>query len=269
MPSATSDPAGAPSGNGSSGVLQRAELVRPREVRSGQAVRRDSSTRERADLLSIILDARDPDTGEGMTNEQARDELITFMITGFVTATSALGALFHELSQRPDVERRLHAELAATLDGRPVTDADLPRLAYAQQVMTETLRLYAPTWFLMRRVIEDMRLGGLELPVGTELLFAPPALHRDPAVFTNPMVFDPDRFSPENVKARNRWEFLPFLGGGRPCIGEHFARLETTLAMATIVRALEIRSTDKEFRCEVPFTTVADGPIPAHVSPRT
>ena len=82
------------------------------------------------------------------------------------------------------------------------------------------------------------------------------------------MVFDPDRFSPENVKARDRWQFLPFLGGGRPCIGEHFARLETTLALATIVRSMEIRSVDKDFPCEVPFTTVAKGPIRARVRVR-
>ena len=74
------------------------------------------------------------------------------------------------------------------------------------------------------------------------------ALHHDPTLWPNPMDFDPDRFSPENVKARDRWQFLPFLGGGRPCIGEHFARLETTLALATIVRAMKIRSVETGLR---------------------
>ena len=79
---------------------------------------------------------------------------------------------------------------------------------------------------------------------------------------------DPDRFSPQNVKARDRRHYLPFAGGSRSCIGEHFARLETTLALATIVRSLRVSSRESEFPVDVPFTTVAHGPIPAHVTPR-
>jgi cytochrome P450 len=94
------------------------------------------------------------------------------------------------------------------------------------------------------------------------------ALHHHPELWPDPMAFDPDRFSPENVQARDRWQFLPFLGGGRPCIGEHFARLETTLALATVVRAMTVESLDDDFECEVPFTTVAKGPIRARLIPR-
>ncbi len=94
------------------------------------------------------------------------------------------------------------------------------------------------------------------------------ALHRDPALWPRPLDFDPDRFSPEASKGRDRWHFIPFLGGPRSCIGEHFAMLETTLAMATIVRSIEIRSVEQDFPVAVPFTTVADGPIWAHVRPR-
>src|SRR6185436_2574033 len=94
------------------------------------------------------------------------------------------------------------------------------------------------------------------------------AVHRDPAFWPDPLEFDPDRFSPEAGRARDRWQFIPFAGGSRSCIGEHFARLETTLALATIVRAMEIRSVEDDFLCDVPFTTVAKGPIRAHMSPR-
>jgi cytochrome P450 len=94
------------------------------------------------------------------------------------------------------------------------------------------------------------------------------ALHRDPALWDRPLHFDPDRFSAEASKGRDRWQFVPFLAGPRSCIGEHFAMLETTLAMATIIRSIEIRSVGQDFPVAVPFTTVADGPIWARVSPR-
>ena len=93
-------------------------------------------------------------------------------------------------------------------------------------------------------------------------------MHRDPALWPQPLVFDPDGSAREAVKARDRWQFIPFAGGARSCIGEHFARLETTLALATIVRSTEIRSMDDEFPVDVPFTTVAKGPIRAHVDTR-
>ena len=95
------------------------------------------------------------------------------------------------------------------------------------------------------------------------------ALHRDPPLWDRPLVFDPDRFSPEASKGTHRWQFVPFIAGPRSCIGEHFAMLETTLAIATIVRSLEIRSLDQDFPVAVPFTTVAAGPIRATVRPRT
>jgi cytochrome P450 len=94
------------------------------------------------------------------------------------------------------------------------------------------------------------------------------ALHRDPDLWDNPLVFDPDRFSPENSKARDRWQYLPFGGGPRSCIGDHFAMLEATLALASIIRLAEIRSLDDDFPLAVPFTTVAAAPIRARVRPR-
>jgi cytochrome P450 len=94
------------------------------------------------------------------------------------------------------------------------------------------------------------------------------AIHRDPTLWDDPLTFDPDRFSPDHVKRRQRWQYLPFAAGARSCIGEHFAMLETTLALATIVRAVRLRSVGQDFPVDVPFTTVAKGPIPARLEPR-
>jgi cytochrome P450 len=95
------------------------------------------------------------------------------------------------------------------------------------------------------------------------------AMRRDPALWEHPVVFDPDRFSPQNSKGRDRWQFLPFGGGPRSCIGDHFAMLEATLALATIIRRVEIRSLDYDFPLAVPFTMVAAGPIQARVHARS
>ena len=94
------------------------------------------------------------------------------------------------------------------------------------------------------------------------------ALHRDPALWDNPLVFDPARFSPENSKGRDRWQYLPFGAGPRSCIGDHFAMLEATLGLATTIRLAEIRSLDEDFPLAVPFTTIAAAPIRARVRPR-
>jgi len=135
-------------------------------------------------------------------------------------------------------------------------------------VLHEALRLCPPAAGVGRLAVRDIEVAGYRVEAGSLLVVGIYALHRDPALWDDPLVFDPDRFSPENSKDRDRWHFIPFAGGARACIGEHFARLETTLALATIVRSMEIRSVDQDFPCEVPFTTVAKGPIRARVSRR-
>ena len=140
----------------------------------------------------------------------------------------------------------------------------MPRLGYTVQVLHEALRLCPPAAGVGRLATRDIAVDGYRVEAGSFVAVGLYALHHDPAWWERPSVFDPDRFSPEATKARDRWQFLPF-GGGRSCIGEHFAVLETTLALATIIRAVEIRSVDDDFPVEVPFTTVAKGPIRARV----
>ncbi len=144
----------------------------------------------------------------------------------------------------------------------------MPRLGYTLQVFHEALRLQPPAAGVGRLAVRDIAVGGYRVEAGSIMAVGIYALHRDPALWDRPLVFDPDRFSPEASKGRDRWQFLPFIAGPRSCIGEHFALLETTLAMATIIRSMEINSVDRDFQVSVPFTTVADGPIWARVSPR-
>jgi cytochrome P450 len=245
----------------------RAAVASMRQVTDDMVrVCRADSTRD-APLVQALLAATDPETGRPLSDDDISNDLLIFMLSGHDTTATALTYSLWVLGHHPEIQDRVAAE-AATIGDRELTPDDVPRLGYTVQVLHEALRLCPPAAGVARLATRDIAVDGYRVEAGSLVAVGIYALHHDPALWPNPMVFDPDRFSPENSKGRDRWQFIPFLGGGRPCIGEHFARLETTLALATIIRALEIRSVDEDFACEVPFTTVAKGPIRAHVRPR-
>jgi cytochrome P450 len=245
----------------------RAAVAAMREVTDDmlQACRRDP-TRD-APLVHALIAATDPETGKSLSDDDISNDLLIFMLAGHDTTATALTYALWVLGHHPDVQDRVAAE-AARLGDRELTPADVPNLGYTVQVLHEGLRLQPPAAGVARLATRDISVAGYRVEAGTLMAVGIYALHRDPALWDRPLVFDPDRFSPEASKGRDRWSFLPFIAGPRSCIGEHFAMLETTLAMATIVRSLEIRSMGDDFPVAVPFTTVADGPIWAHVRPR-
>ncbi|UXA20524.1 cytochrome P450 [Mycobacterium sp. SMC-4] len=220
-----------------------------------------------APLVHALIAATDPQTGQPLSDAEISNDLLIFMLAGHDTTATALTYSLWVLGHHREVQDRVAAEVAAIGD-RELTPDDVPRLGYTVQVLHEALRLCPPAAGVARLATRDIAVDGYRVEAGSLIALGLYALHHDPQLWPDPMVFDPDRFSPENVKNRDRWQFLPFLGGGRPCIGEHFARLETTLALATIVRARVIESVDDVFDCEVPFTTVAKGPIRAQLRPR-
>jgi cytochrome P450 len=187
---------------------------------------------DRGDLLSMLLMARDDD-GDGMTDEQVYDEVVTLLSAGIETSALALAWLFHEISRHPEVERRLHEELDEVLAGRPVTIDDVPKLTYTRQVVNETLRMY-PVWILMRRTAREVDLGGVRIPAGTEVTISPHTLHFDPRSFPDPDRFDPDRWLPERVGDVPRGAFIPFGAGTRQCVGNTFAMTEMAVTVATV-----------------------------------
>jgi cytochrome P450 len=220
-----------------------------------------------APLVHALLAATDPETGQTISDADISNDLLIFMLAGHDTTATALTYALWALGHHPEVQDRVAAEAAAIGD-RELTPEDVPRLSYTVQVLHEALRLCPPAAGIGRLATQDIAVDGYRIQAGTLMAVGIYGLHRDPTLWDDPLVFDPDRFSPENVKARDRWNFIPFAGGARSCIGEHFARLETTLAMATIVRSLRIRSIDDDFPVDVPFTTVAKGAVPARVEPR-
>ncbi|MDI3421855.1 cytochrome P450 [Streptomyces luteolus] len=207
------------------------------EVVAGQ---RSSGDTDRADLLSVLLAARDADTGEALTDEEVRDELVTILFAGTETTASTLSWTFHELARHPDVEKQLVAEIDEAVGDRQVTIEDIPRLPGIRRVLDEIIRLYGVT-LLMRRTTEEVELGGVSIPAGTEIAFSLYAMHRDPDLYVNPDAFDPDRWLPERRAEIGREEFVPFGSGNRKCIGDVFAWTEATIALATILRRWQLR----------------------------
>lgn len=188
------------------------------------------------DLLSMLLLARDEETGEGMSDQQVRDEVMTALLAGHETSANALSWAWYLLAAHPEVEDRLHAELDTLLAGRLPTVEDLPRLAYLRSVVEETLRLYPPTWQLMRRAIGEDEIGGYRIPAGTTLFWSQYLLHRHAAFWREPERFDPERFAPDQVAERHRYAHMPFGTGPRMCIGAGFAMTEIMLILATIAQ---------------------------------
>jgi cytochrome P450 len=198
---------------------------------------------DRGDLLSMLLLAEDEeDAGARMSNEQVRDEVMTLFLAGHETTANLLAWTWYLLSQHPEVEARLHAELDAVLaGGRLPAVEDIPALRYTEMVVAETMRLYPPAWTVGRLAIEDHEVGGYLIPKHSLVLLSQYVVHRDPRFFPDPERFDPERFRPEAKEARPPFAYFPFGGGVRRCIGEGFAWMEATLTVATLARRWRMR----------------------------
>jgi cytochrome P450 len=189
---------------------------------------------EHDDLLAVLMEARDEETGEGMSDRQLRDEVITLFIAGHETTANALTWAAYLLSTHAGVGRLLRTEVDETLGDRVPTVADVPELTYTRMVLDETLRLYPPVWVTDRKAVEADVVCGYRIPAGVTVAISPYAVHHDPKLWENPEGFDPERFAPENSAGRPHYAYFPFGGGPHQCIGKGFALLETTLVLALL-----------------------------------
>ena len=196
---------------------------------------------DKGDMASMLMLSVDADTGERLSDKEVRDEVITIFAAGTETTSNTVSWVLHVLGGRPDLEQRLQTEVDDVVGDRPATIADVPRLESIRRMVTESLRLYPQAWALMRAPIHDVQLGDTHLPAGTPLLLPLWAIHRDPAVYPDPDVFDPDRWLPELDSAGRRPSFVPFGGGRHICLGEAFAWTEAAIVIATIVRRWRLR----------------------------
>ncbi|MFD3456220.1 cytochrome P450 [Streptomyces sp. NPDC058691] len=191
------------------------------------------------DVLSTLLEARDADTGEPLSDTEVRDELGTILFAGAEATASTLAWVFHEIARRPEIEEQLVAEITRVVGDGPVTFQHVRQLPLMQRVLDETVRLHGVT-LLMRRAVKPVTLGGYLLSPGTEVAFSLYALHRDPRAYPDPERFDPDRWLPENAPDR-RAVFMPFGAGNRKCIGDAFAWTAIIIALATILPRWQLR----------------------------
>jgi cytochrome P450 len=224
---------------------------------------RTDPTRD-APLVRALMHTTDPHTGQPLSDRAICDELLLFLLAGHDTTSTVLTYALWALGRRPDLQQRVVAE-AAALGDRRLTHEDVPRLRYTVQVLHEAMRLCPPAPAVGRTVMADIEVAGYRLPAGTVAIVAIYAMHRDPVLWDDPLRFDPDRFSPERSKGRDRWQYLPFGGGPRGCMGDHFAMLEATLALATIIRRAKICSLSTDFPTITPLTMIAAGPVRARV----
>ena len=220
------------------------------KIRRGQAARakldaiiysmideRRASGEDRGDLLSMLLALEDTEgDGTGMSNQQVRDEAMTIFLAGHETTANALTWTWYLLSQHPEVEARLHAELEGVLAGGAPSLAHLRQLVYTEKVVTEAMRLYPPAWMIGRRAIHAFELNGYTIPARTIVVMSQWVMHRNAKYFDAPETFDPERWTPEFKAALPKYAYFPFGGGPRQCIGEGFAWMELILLIATLAR---------------------------------
>ncbi|MCX7961432.1 MAG: cytochrome P450 [Burkholderiales bacterium] len=224
----------------------------------------------REDLLAMLIEAKDADTGDAMTDRQLRDELVTLFLAGHETTAIALTWTFHLLAQHPEAEAKLHAELDAVLGERaaPAFD-DLERLPYARMVAEETMRLYPPAYVFSRRALAEDRLGPYRMPAGAHIVISPYALHRRPDYWPEPEAFRPERFAPGEERARPRYAYLPFGGGPRVCIGNAFAMMEHAIVLCAIARRWRLEAIPgREVATEPRITLRPRGGLPMRVVAR-
>lgn len=201
----------------------------------------DARKSPKDDLLGMLLAMRDEETGEGMTDQQARDEVVTIFFAGHETTAASMAWAFYLLSEHPEVEERVRDELKSVLNGRIPTSVDLPKLTYTQQVIQEVLRLYPAAYLFAREAVTEDVIDGYPIPPKTLIFITPFITHRDPTYWPDPERFDPNRFSPEQVSSRPRHIYYPFGEGPHVCIGNNFALMEMQLILAIALQRFRLQ----------------------------
>lgn len=192
------------------------------------------------DLVSRLLAARS-DENQAMSDLQVRDEAVTMVVAGHETTALVLTFSTLLLSDWPEPAKRLRAELAEVLQGRSPTLEDLPRLPYTRAVVLESMRLFPPAYVIGRQALAPIELGGYRIAHGDQLLIPQWVLHREPRWFSDPLVFAPERWLGDLEQTLPAHVYMPFGGGPRICIGQHFAMMEAVLCLATLAQRVELQ----------------------------
>lgn len=220
-----------------------------------------------APLIRQLLEAVDPQTGRALTDEERRADLFAFLLAGHDTTSTAIAYALWQLAMHPDMQEQVAAE-ARAISTEKLGAEDARQLPFTVQVLHEAMRLCPPAAGVARYSTEDVEVDGHLVPRGYTVIVPIYAIHRDPGLWADPLRFDPGRFAPEQMRQLDRWQYLPFGAGPRSCIGDHFAMLEATLAVATIVRSTRLAAERATFPTALAATLTAAGPVPVRLSAR-
>ncbi|GAA3017033.1 cytochrome P450 [Streptomyces lactacystinicus] len=215
------------------------------------------------DLLSIMF-AGTPGNPQGMTDVEARDELLSLLMAGAETTSTTLAWALHEIGRRPELTERIRAECEALPAGALPGAATLP---FTERFLREVLRLHQPSWLLMRRALEPVRVRGVDLPQGAELIYSALTMHRDPAHYPDPLRFHPDRWLDRPEKDLPPGAYVPFALGNRKCIGDHFAMTEMLVVLRSIVSRWRPRPVEGHRVRPVVHALIRPNALPMRVSP--
>jgi cytochrome P450 len=230
---------------------------------------RHASDEDRGDLLSMLMHARDADDGTGMTARQLRDEVMTIFLAGHETTAVALSWTWYLLAQHPAAESRLAAELRDVLGDRTPSVADLPRLKYAEAVVTESMRLFPPAYGIGRQAARATEIAGHAV-ARSDIFIAPTwVVHRDRRWFDEPAAFRPERWAGDLAQRLPRYAYFPFGGGPRQCIGNGFALMEAVLVLAAIAQRFRLTLVPGQQITPTPYVTLRPEPgIRMHLARR-
>ncbi len=194
----------------------------------------------RDDLLNMLLQAR-YENGEGMSDQQIRDEVMSLFIAGHETTGNTLSWMWYLLGQHPEAAAQVEEEVERVLNGRFPTFADFPNLIYTNKVIKESLRLYPSAWSISRRALAEDNIDGYHIPARAIVALSPYTLHRHPDFWPDPERFDPERFAPEQENGRHRYAYIPFGGGARKCIGDQFALMESMIVLPMTLQRFKLQ----------------------------
>ncbi|KLK93498.1 cytochrome P450 [Microvirga vignae] len=192
------------------------------------------------DLLTLLLEASDPETGKGLSDIEVRANIVTFIGAGHETTANALSWSLYLLSQDEQARTKIEQEVDEVLGQGPFEPHHLERLIYTRAVIDEAIRLYPPVPYMSRTAIQDERIGDLHIPAGSMVAISPYVLHRHRKLWDQPDAFRPERFLPEERSRIDRFAYLPFGAGPRVCIGASFSLQEAVIVLAAIVRAVRL-----------------------------
>ncbi len=205
----------------------------------GQKSSESASGTPGEDLLTKMMLARDPATGEGMDSSQLRDEAVSMMLAGFETTGHLIPWILHELAVHPAHQERLVTEIDRRVGQRIPGAEEAMDMPFLDAVVDEALRLHPPVWAWTKRAIEEDEINGRRIRPGSILYLSPYLTHRHPRFWERPDEFDPDRWTPE-LREKNKLAFFPFGMGPRTCVGRHFALLEVKLILIRVLQAWKL-----------------------------